>query len=136
MSSKTSRLTGRIRNMTKKYKRLHAFLLIISLILNLFPICFYTVKAFIESSATVQKVTLCSTIFIALILTTISLLTKVSLRSTLWVLVIGLYFCLDNVMDMILFIAIFQVVDEMIITPIRKNVKQKLTIHKELDKRL
>lgn len=122
--------------MTKKYKRLHAFLLIISLILNLFPICFYTVKAFIESSATVHKVALCSTIFIALILTTISLLTKVSLRSTLWVLVIGLYFCLDNVMDMILFIAIFQVVDEMIITPIRKNIKQKLTIHKELDKRI
>jgi hypothetical protein len=64
------------------------------------------------------------------------LLTKVNIRSTLWILIIGLYVCLDSIMNMIIFIAVFQVVDEMIITPIKKSVKQKLIINKELDKRL
>lgn len=122
--------------MTQKYKKLHVALLIITFILNVFPVAFYTVKAFIESTATVQKVALSSTIFIALILTGISLITKVSLRSTLWVIVIGLYFCLDSLMTMIIFVAVFQVVDEIIITPLRKSVKNKLIINKELDKRL
>lgn len=122
--------------MTKKYRTLYWCLFIISFILNAFPIAFYTIKAFIESTVTVQKVALCSTIFVALILTAVSLVTKVSLRSTLWIIVIGLHVCLDNLMDMIIFIAAFQVIDEMVISPTKKIVKNKLTIHKELDKRL
>lgn len=122
--------------MTKKYRRRYITLLLMSLILNLFPVAFYTVKALMASTAIVHKVALCSTIFIALILTMVSLITKVSLRSTLWVLVIGIYVCLNSIKDMIIFVAVFQVVDEMIITPMRKSAKNKLTIHKELDKRL
>lgn len=122
--------------MTKKYRRRYIALLLMSLILNLFPVAFYTVKALMASAAIVHKVALCSTIFIALILTMVSLITKVSLRSTLWVLVIGIYVCLHSIKDMIIFVAVFQVVDEMIITPMRKSAKNKLTIHKELDKRL
>ena len=122
--------------MTKKYKKAYILLLIISIILNLFPVLFYTFKAFLSSAVIIHKVTLCSTIFISIILSAISLLTKVNIRSTLWILIIGLYVCLDSIMNMIIFIAVFQVVDEMIITPIKKSVKQKLIINKELDKRL
>ena len=122
--------------MTKKYKKAYILLLIISIILNLFPVLFYTFKAFLSSAVIIHKVTLCSTIFISIILSAISMLTKVNIRSTLWILIIGLYVCLDSIMNMIIFIAVFQVVDEMIITPIKKSVKQKLVINKELDKRL
>ena len=110
--------------------------MIISVFLNVFPVLYYTVKALIESNAIVHKVTLCSTIFIVLILTLVSLVTKVSLRSTMWILTIGLYLCLDSIMDMIMLVAAFQITDEMIITPLRKTAKHKLTINKELDKRL
>lgn len=122
--------------MTKKYKKAYILLLIISIILNLFPVLFYTFKAFLSSAVIIHKVTLCSTIFISIILSAISMLTKVNIRSTLWILIIGLYVCLDSIMNMIIFIAVFQVVDEIIITPIKKSVKQRLVINKELDKRL
>lgn len=122
--------------MTSKHRKIYILLSILSIILNCTPIVYYTVKAFIESSATVHKVALCSSIFISLILTLISLVTKVSLRSTLWILIIGLYLCLDSLINMIIFIAICQVIDEMIITPLKKSEKQKLVINKELDKRM
>lgn len=122
--------------MTKKYRSTYLALVIVSVILNLFPVAFYVVKAFIESSATYQKVALSSTIFISLILTCVSLLTKVNIRSVIWILFIGLYVCLDSIINMIMFIAIFQVADELAITPLKKMVKNKWIIHKELDKRL
>lgn len=122
--------------MTKKYRNRYIALLIISVFLNVYPVLYYTVKAFIEANAVVDKVTLCSTIFIVLILTLVSLVTKVSLRSTMWIIMIGLYICLDSIIDMIMLVAAFQITDEMIITPLRKITKHKLTIHKELDKRL
>lgn len=122
--------------MTKKYRSTYIILMIVSLILNLFPVAFYVVKAFIESSATYQKVALSSTIFISLILTCVSLLTKVNIRSIIWILFIGLYVCLDSIIDMIWFIAVFQVTDELVISPLKKMVKNKWIINKELDKRL
>ena len=122
--------------MTKKYRSTYLALVIVSVILNLFPVAFYVVKAFIESSATYQKVALSSTIFISLILTCVSLLTKVNIRSVIWILFIGLYVCLHSIINMIMFIAIFQVADELVITPLKKMVKNKWIIHKELDKRL
>lgn len=122
--------------MTKKYRSTYLALVIISVILNLFPVAFYVAKAFIESSATYQKVALSSTIFISLILTCVSLLTKVNIRSVIWILFIGLYVCLDSIINMIMFIAIFQVTDELVITPLKKMVKNKWIINKELDKRL
>jgi hypothetical protein len=122
--------------MTKKYRSTYVALVIVSLILNLFPVAFYVVKAFLESSATYQKVALSSTIFISLILTCVSLLTKVNIRSIIWILFIGLYVCLDSIINMIWFIAIFQVTDELVITPLKKMVKNKWIINKELDKRL
>lgn len=122
--------------MTKKYKNRYIALLLTSIFLNVFPVVFYTIKAFIEADAVVTKVTLCSTIFIVLLLTFISLVTKVSLRSTLWILTIGIYMCLDHIIDMIILVAAFQITDEMIVTPLKKISKNKLTIHKEFDKRL
>lgn len=122
--------------MTKKYRKRYIILLIISVFLNVYPILYYTASAFIESNAVVHKVTLCSTIFIVLILSMVSWVTKVSLRSAMWILTIGLYMCLDSLLDMIMMIAVFQIIDEMIITPLKKFTKHKFTINKELDKRL
>jgi hypothetical protein len=122
--------------MTKKYRKRYIILLIISVFLNVYPILYYTASAFIESNAVVHKVTLCSTIFIVLILSMVSWVTKVSLRSSMWILTIGLYMCLDSLLDMIMMIAAFQIIDEMIISPLKKFTKHKFTINKELDKRL
>lgn len=121
--------------MTKKYSRLHLIFSLTSLLLNIFPFAYYVIEGLLGGSATIEKVTLTSTIFIVLVMTLVSLVNKKAMRSRLWILLIGLYVCLDNILTPLLMIAICQVVDEIIVSPLVRVFRVKKTIHKELDKR-
>lgn len=122
--------------MTKKYRRNYWILLILSILLNVCPLAVYTLKAVFESQVVYQKVALTSTVFIVLIMTAVSLVNKVTLKSRLWIILIGLYICLDYIMTPLIIIAVCQVVDELIVTPLKKSSKNKLIIHKQIDARL
>lgn len=122
--------------MTKKYRMWYWVLAITSVLLCAGPLVAYSITALITADLVVEKVALCSTVFIVLIMSVIAWLNKIALRSRLWILLIGLYVCLDSVMTPLIVIAACQVVDEIIICPIKQNIATKLTIHKELDKRL
>ena len=122
--------------MTKKYRRNYWILLILSILLNVCPLAVYTLKAVFESQVVYQKVALTSTVFIVLIMTIVSLVNKVTLKSRLWIILIGLYICLDYIMTPLIIIAVCQVVDELIVTPLKKSSKNKLIIHKQIDARL
>ena len=121
--------------MTSKYRKLYWLFTIMSFLLNIAPIATYTIIAFSECNIIVEKVTLSMTLLIVLILTIVSWMNKITLRSRLWILLIGLYLCLDYIMIPVMLIAACQVLDELIVSPCRRNFKTKLTIHKELDKR-
>ena len=51
----------------------------------------------------------------------------------MWVLLLGIYLALDNVMPYLIAIAICTIVDEFIISPIYRSTKNKYTINKEID---
>lgn len=121
--------------MTKRYRILHLIFTITSLLLNIFPFTFYVIKGLLSDSTTVEKVTLTSTIFIVLVMTLVSLVNKKAMRSRLWILLIGIYICLDNILTPLLFIAICQVIDEVIISPLARTCRVKKMIHREMDKR-
>ena len=122
--------------MTKKYRRLYWLFFTLSLLFNFGPLIGYTIKALVKAELTHQKVALCLTVFIVLIMTAICVFNKTVLKSRLWILLIGLYICLDYIMTPLIIIACCQVVDELIVCPLKNNFKTKLTIHKEMDKRL
>lgn len=107
----------------------------LSFCLNIAPLGYYIIKALIEADLTHEKVALTSMVFIVLILSIVSWVNKITLRSKLWIILIGLYICLDYIMTPLIIIAICQVIDELIISPLAKNYKTKLTINKEMDKR-
>lgn len=121
--------------MTKKYRILRWVFMISSILLNIGPLMFYTIQALCQSNLTYEKVSLCLTVFIVLILSAICLINKVALKSRLWIILIGLYICLDSIMVPIIVIACCQVLDELIFAPLSKHYKTKLLISKELDKR-
>lgn len=122
--------------MTKTYRIWYWILAAASILLNVGPFVGYTFTALFSATLTTEKVALCTTVFIVLILTAISLVNKVAMKSRLWILLIGIYICLDSVMTPIIIIGVCQVVDELVVCPIKSRFSTKLTISKELDKRL
>lgn len=122
-------------DVTKKYKRLYALFRALSLLVIIGPLAYYTVMAFIEGEVT-EKVTMGVTFMIAAVLVFMNLVMKYHIRSTVWVLVIGIYFCLDSIQLLLVLIASGTVLDEFVLTPLYKSYKNKFTINKEIDRRM
>lgn len=120
--------------MTKKYKLIKNCLGLLSLILTCFPIIFYTVRAFVEGTS-FQKVSLGLLTTAAIILTLVNILFKMHLRSTMWLALIGISTCLQNITTLLIIIAVTTILDELIITPLRKKYKNLYIINREIDKR-
>ena len=122
--------------MTSKYRKLFWLFFIVSLLLNVAPLAVYTIIGFVECTAITEKVTLSMILLIVLIMSIITWTNQIVLRSRLWIMLIGLYICLDYIMIPLIIIAVCQVVDELIVSPLKNNFSTKLTIHKEMDKRI
>ena len=121
---------------TKKLKRKYIIATILSFLLNVCPLLVFTIIAFISGTAIVHKVTLSMTLLIVLIFTAITFFNKTVFRSKLWILLIGLWLCLDNILTPLIVFATCQVIDELIVTPIKNHYKNSYKINKEIDKRL
>lgn len=120
---------------TKNCKKRMIICKIISIILSFLPIIIFTIKAFVEGTPT-HRLTMGVLFIFAGVLTAINILNKYSLRSTTWILLLGVYICLKNITPLIVIIAICTIVDEIIVTPLYKNFKGNFKINKEMDKRL
>lgn len=118
-------------NCRKKYK-IYTYT---SIALNILPIVVYTIVGFIQGDVR-QKITLGLTLFIAITLVTINFLFKYSIRSTIWILLLGVYAALDKITTLLIIIALCTIVDEFIISPLAKKYKEKYKINKEIDERL
>ena len=88
-----------------------------------------------QAAPTHEKVALTGCISIALVLTIFNIITKKHLRSPLWIIVIGLYVIVDNLLPLIIILAIATVVDEFILTPLINHYKTKLIADKAMDER-
>lgn len=120
---------------TRKYKTLSILFLALSILVLVAPLAYYSIVGFIEGETT-EKFTLGLTFVIVSILFVINILFKFHIRSTIWVLVLGIYFCLDNILPLIFMVAIGNILDEFLFTPLHKHYKSKASINKEIDKRI
>lgn len=121
---------------TIKYKRIYSFTWLLHILLNIAPIAIYIIKALIEANLTTEKVTLCSTVFIALILSVVSWVNNIAMRSRLWIVLIGLYICLKSLITPLMIIAVCQVVDELIVAPVMRSARENAKINAQIDKRM
>lgn len=119
---------------TKKYQLLKNLFNFLSAACTLGPICFFALTGFINGEE-VQKVALGLTSVAGLMLAITSLLFKWHLRSPLFIVLIGLWVALDNILPCIIVIAITTILDESAFTPLKKRYKQLYTINAEIDKR-
>lgn len=122
---------------TRKFGILSTFFSMFSVCLSIGPLVVYSVIAFNSSRATtIDKITLMSLLSIGTILSLVCLINKYTPRCRLWLILIGLYVCLDQFIGCVLVMAITQSLDELIICPLSKHYKNTYKINKEIDKRL
>lgn len=121
--------------MTSKYRKLNIFMGLFSFLLNIGPLAFYGILGFTQAELH-EKITLGLTVIIVLIMTLIALVNRVAMRSRLWVLLCGLYICLDYILVPLIVFAVCQIVDELIASPLHHKFKNLYTIHREIDRRV
>lgn len=120
---------------TKKYQKYYWLLLATSWLLTLGPLLGYGFYAFIVAEP-VQKIAMGSMFFAAVALTGISIVCKLHLRSTLFILLLGVYIALREITILLVIVAVCTILDELIVTPLKNKYKSKLNINKEIDKRI
>ena len=123
-----------MRNKTIRLRRSKIILGIISLLLCYAPLLVALITGFSYSDNERGKVTLSICCVVALLLTIINIISKYSVRSTMWVLLLGAYAVLEDVMPYLIAIAICTIIDEFIITPLYKSIKNRYIINREIDK--
>lgn len=122
-------------DITKKYGRISILLFWLSLAVTILPVVVYAIIGF-ANGAVHEKLTLGITLIVAIILAAVNVIFKFHIRSVLWIMVLGIYFCLDNIMPLLLIVAIGTIVDEFLLSPLHKLYKNKAKINREIDKRL
>ena len=124
----------KLSNETKKYKRLSKLFGLLSLLCTVFPVAYFTVQAFIQVEVE-EKVTLGCTLIVCLILVALNTIKKENLRSPVYLMILGIYVCLDNLLSLFLIMAITTMADEFLFTPLHNSFKNKAVINKEIDRR-
>lgn len=119
---------------TKKYKNKAIICNVFSYILLLIPLIVYSIIGFIEGTIG-EKVTLGFTLIVCFILVLINFVFKYHIRSTIWIMLLGIHFCLKNITTLLIIIALSTMIDEFILVPLAKKYKQKYVINNEIDKR-
>ena len=120
--------------MTKKYKIKLNICRLLSFTITVLPVIIYTIKGFMDGSIG-EKVSLGICVILALMFMLINVMFKYHIRSTLWVLLIGIYMCIDNIIPLLIIMAATTIIDEFVLVPLINKYKNKYIINKEIDLR-
>ena len=120
--------------MTKKYKIKLNICRLLSFTLTVLPVIIYTIMGFMDGTIG-EKVSLGICVILALIFVLINIMFKYHIRSTLWLLLIGIYVCIDNIIPLLIIMAATTIIDEFVLVPLINKYKNKYIINKEIDLR-
>lgn len=120
--------------MTEKYKKLYIITRVLSAIAVLAPLIIYTIFGFMQGTVG-SRVVLGMCLTICLIFVIINVIAKHKIRSTIWILMIGLYMACNNIIPLLIIVAALTVIDEFVLEPLYKRYREKYVINKEIDKR-
>ena len=120
--------------MTKKYKIKLNICRLLSFTITVLPVIIYTIMGFMDGTIG-EKVSLGICVILALIFVLINVMFKYHIRSTLWVLLIGIYVCIDNIIPLLIIMAATTIIDEFVLVPLINKYKNKYIVNKEIDLR-
>ncbi len=122
-------------DITLKAQRSAIVCKIASVLCTCLPIIMYAIKGFIDGTPA-EKVGMGMCLIVALILAAVNIIFKYHIRSVIWIAVIGIYAAVQEVMDMLITVAVLTIFDEFVLQPLYKHYKDKAKINKEIDSRI
>lgn len=121
---------------TKKFKRLYFLVRFLSAVVTLSPIIVYGCIAFFSNDVASEKKATFGILFIcAVFLVLINIIMKNNLRSPLFMVILGIYVALSNITTLLILLSLGTILDEFLLCPLYKSLKNKFTINKEIDMR-
>lgn len=120
---------------TKSYRFWAGLMGFLSFLCLVGPFAYYGIEALIGGALVYEKVALVGSVFVVLIMTIVAAINKIALKSSIWILLFGVFLCLDNFLVPLVVIGITQVADELVFTPLHKHFAAKASINAEIDKR-
>lgn len=120
-------------DMTKLYKKRYKIATVLSILLNIGPFLAYTGIAYFSGTAFINKTCLSLTLILVGICTIYAISKKKLMKSNFWILLIGLWLCLDNILTILIVFASTQVIDELIVTPYAEYYQRKYERFKDND---
>ncbi len=119
---------------TKTFQIKSRILGVISLLLTVGPFLGYAVYG-MATAEPEGKLALGLSTVIVLGMLLVNVIAKKQIRSTIWIIMLGLYFALGNITNLLIMITLSTILDEFIITPWHKSSKNKYVINREIDER-
>lgn len=121
--------------MTKKYKFRMIITGILSFLCTVGPLIVFTIMGIAEGEGK-EKLVLAMTSVGSIIISLIAVMKKIHLKSVTYILMIGLWIALDNLLPFIFTVAICTIVDELVLSPLHHRWKEDYYTNKQIDKRL
>ena len=120
--------------MTNNYKKKYKICRALSILLTLIPLLVYTILAFVQGTVG-SKITFGMCLLLAAIFTLVNIIFKHRIRCTIWIIMIGIYMCVSNIIPLLFLMAFSTALDEFVLSPLESKYKNLYIINKEIDKR-
>ena len=110
----------------------------LDLIILFAPVIVYIIIALTKDGVTVPgRVAVVGSVCIALILSLFNIIAQKRLRCPIWIILIGLYVAIKEILlPLIIILAVVTVIDDLILTPLITYYRTKLISNKAIDERL
>ena len=119
---------------TKKYRKMRNICGFFSTLCTIGPIIYFIVIAMMAATP-VQKVSIGFIASLSIVMAIVNLWLKVHPRSVFWLILLGAYWILGNIFELLVVLFITCFLDEILFTPMYKYARNKYSINKEIDKR-
>lgn len=124
-------------NQTKFYKRYYVVICLLETWLLYSPFIYFLAKSIIENSIQAEQALILGfTGTLAIAFALINIMNKSLPMSKFYIILLGLSIVLNILRAFLITICIACLLDEIVIRPLKKSIRNKYIINKELDKRL
>lgn len=121
---------------TKRFAALYRLMALFSLVCTVGPITVFTIYAISNGEiGSKQKLTLGLCLLVCLLLVIINTIKKYNLRSPVYIMILGIHTCIQNLTLLFIIMAVTTALDEFVFTPLKREFRMKYTINKEIDAR-
>lgn len=121
---------------TESIRNKKIFFGVLSCLLMFGPLLYYTILALINGKSTQSRLILLMTLICAIMMTILGIISKLRLRSPVFIVMLGIYKCLSSITGMLIIFGICTIIDEVIVTPMYKHYRNRYVINKEIDARV